>query len=121
MTKGKVLTFVGGVLVCTFLDQIYVWKLGRVRTGTKIVNKCDLLLDTFDVTVTSQTASKLVPGYVFDLEYDDSVAGAIKPVLMFAGQPLQLGTAAFSAVQAGAAGGSPSEPPGGSPSSAPPQ
>ena len=101
ITKGKVDTFnpANGRLVCIFDGTNFVWKGGRVRIGgTRLVNKCDLSRQLFDVTVSLGTAAKLVHDFVFELEYEDSDPGSIKSVTKFAGEVLHAGTATFSAL-----------------------
>jgi hypothetical protein len=88
-TLGKVSTYNSstGKLVCT-RTGVYIWLGNKVRTSGSNPSVCNPSTFMFDVTVSAATAAKLVPNFVFELEYDDSVVGSYKPVTKFAGESL---------------------------------
>jgi hypothetical protein len=103
MTLGKVSTYNSstGKLVCIRTGG-YVWLGNKVRTSGTNPSICNPNTFIFDVTVSAATAALLVPNYVFQLEYDDSVIGSYKPVTKFAGEIIQssLASAALQTLRA---------------------
>lgn len=89
-TLGKVKNYdpETGKLVCTYLPPIFTWKEGRVRTSGNHESRCNIDTREFDVTISPETANKLVPDYKFNLVYDNGGTEPVKVVTEFADQHL---------------------------------
>lgn len=120
LTFGKVESYdpVERKLDALWLPPAFTWKEGRVRTSGSHVSECDVTSREFDVTITPETAAKLVSGFVFSLVYEDEDEGDVKRVTKFAGQVIPAVPSSSAALAVSAA--SSTQPPAGS-SSSPPQ
>jgi hypothetical protein len=94
--KVKAYPFAGDstAIVCTYVEDTYVWWGNVVRTSGKQISKCNIETGIFEVTVDQATANALKKDHVFVLEYDDkqypSLAKNERLVTNFNGYPIAI-------------------------------